>query len=257
MLIFKRAHAFQVIKSVLEALPIKTRLILDAIEVQLSCGAIVDGLIFDWHSLFDNALYIFANVTIQSLHNSAGGIIRDTTDAANPAILLPVVDGALADCLKNDVCFVRVLCTINFSLMVTIPNQVPTVLCVGFYIELPQGTQAMINGAGTAYNLTTWLSAADLSTLTRKQVQANIRSHALMTALSHSAIRILILLMLTLTLSSSERPSKQKFSSLGSSKFVSQVSSSCTWGTATNPMLHLSTFAKQPSYPLWPPCPSS
>ena len=39
---FERAHAFQAIKSALEPLPID---MLDAIGIQLNCGAIVDGLI--------------------------------------------------------------------------------------------------------------------------------------------------------------------------------------------------------------------
>ncbi len=44
---FECAHAFQVIKSTFEPLPIDTCLILDAIGLQLNCSAIVEGLMFD------------------------------------------------------------------------------------------------------------------------------------------------------------------------------------------------------------------
>jgi hypothetical protein len=164
MPIHERAHAFQVIKSVLEALPIDTRLILEAIGMQLNCNAQVDGSMFDFHSMFDNAWYNFANLIIQSFHNSAGTVIQNTAIAGNPAVLLAVADGSLPACCQQDVCYVRVSCTINFARLITIPG--PTVLCVGFYNELPQTTRVMVNGVGVNYNLTSWLGADDLSSLT-------------------------------------------------------------------------------------------
>jgi hypothetical protein len=48
MPIFECTHAFQVVKSTLEPLPVDTPLILDAIGTQLNCSAIVKGLMFDW-----------------------------------------------------------------------------------------------------------------------------------------------------------------------------------------------------------------
>jgi hypothetical protein len=76
MPIHERAHAFQVIKSALEALPIDTCLILEAIGAQLNCNAQVDGSMFDFRSMFDKAWYDFANLVIQSFHNSAGTVIQ-------------------------------------------------------------------------------------------------------------------------------------------------------------------------------------
>jgi hypothetical protein len=61
MPVFERAHAFQVVKSALEPLPADTRLIFDAIGTQRNCSAIVNGLMFNWHSLFDSAWYDFCN----------------------------------------------------------------------------------------------------------------------------------------------------------------------------------------------------
>jgi len=48
MPIHERAHAFQVIKSALESLPVDTRLILEAIGTQLNCNSQVDGSMFDF-----------------------------------------------------------------------------------------------------------------------------------------------------------------------------------------------------------------
>jgi hypothetical protein len=172
MPIHERAHTFQVIKSTLEALPIDTHLILKAIKTQLNCNAQVDGSMFDFHSMFNKAWYNFANLVIQSFHNSAGMVIQNTAITGNPAVLLVVADGPLPACCQQDVCYVRVSCTIDFAWLITIPG--PTVLCVGFYIELPQTTCVMVNSVGVKYNLTSWLGADDLSTLTRKEVCAQI-----------------------------------------------------------------------------------
>ena len=53
MPVYKRAHAFQVARTALEPLPVDTRLILDALGVQLNCSSIVDGQIFDWKDFFE------------------------------------------------------------------------------------------------------------------------------------------------------------------------------------------------------------
>ena len=59
MPVFERAHAFQVAKSALEALPLDKRQILDALGAQLNCSAIVDGLVHDWRYLFDSTWFDF------------------------------------------------------------------------------------------------------------------------------------------------------------------------------------------------------
>ena len=69
MPIHERAHAFQVIKSVLESLPVDTCLILEAIRAQLNCNSQVNGTMFDILSMFYKAWYNFANLAIQSFHN--------------------------------------------------------------------------------------------------------------------------------------------------------------------------------------------
>jgi hypothetical protein len=77
MPIFERAHAFQVKTGALEALPVDTRLMFDAIGIQLNCSAIVDGLINNWRNLLYDSWYDFQNLTILSFHNSAGAVTCD------------------------------------------------------------------------------------------------------------------------------------------------------------------------------------
>jgi hypothetical protein len=127
---------------------------------------------FDFRSMFDEAWYNFANLAIQSFHNSAGAVINTTVSAVDPSILLPVTNGPLPACRQPDVRYVRVSCTIDFARLISIPG--PTVLRVGFYIELPQTTRVMVNGIGANYNLTSWLGADDLSSLTRNEVRSQI-----------------------------------------------------------------------------------
>jgi len=63
---------------------------------------------------------------------------------------------------------VCVSCTVDFAQLISIPG--PTVLRVGFYIELPQMMRIMVNGVGANYNLTSWLGADDLRGLTCDEV---------------------------------------------------------------------------------------
>jgi hypothetical protein len=57
--------------------------------------------------MFDEAWYDFANLAIQSFHNSAGAVLINTVSAVDPSILLPVTDGPLPTCRQQDVCYMR------------------------------------------------------------------------------------------------------------------------------------------------------
>jgi len=105
-------------------------------------------------------------------YHSAGAVLINTVSAVDPSILLPVTDGPLPTCHQQDVRYVRVSCTVDFARLISIPG--PTVLRVGFYIELPQTTRVMVNRVGANYNLTSWLGADDLRGLTRDEVRSQI-----------------------------------------------------------------------------------
>jgi hypothetical protein len=174
MPVFECAHAFQVTKSALESLAVDTRLILEAMGAQLNCSTTVEGLIHDWRGLFDSAWFNFNNLAIVLFQNLAGRGINNSTIAGNPALLLPVINGLVGNCHQQDVCFVHVTCTIDFTGLVTMHNYGPMTLHVRFYLELHQTTFAMVNGNNQAYNLTTLHGTAVLATLTSNKVPAQI-----------------------------------------------------------------------------------
>jgi len=101
----ERAHAFQINKTALTAPGIDRRVMLDTLGAQLNLSAIVDDVLGDWTRHFQCALCNFDNLTILSFHNDAGAQVNDTT-AADSAVLLPVVDGPVADCRKKNIQFV-------------------------------------------------------------------------------------------------------------------------------------------------------
>ena len=55
-----------------------------------------------------------------------------------------------------------------------IANYGPTTLRVRYYLELPQTTKPMTDGAGNDYNLTTWHGVSDLSTLIADEVRTRL-----------------------------------------------------------------------------------
>ena len=157
----ERAHAFQINKTALTAPGIDRRMMLDTLGAQLNLSTIVDGVLGNWTRHFQRAWCNFANLTILSFHNDAGAQMNNTT-AADSAVLLPVVDGPVNACRKQNIWFVRVQLNLDFASLITLDPPGVTVLRVEFYIELPQSSRYMINGAGGAYCLTTFLGLGDI-----------------------------------------------------------------------------------------------
>ncbi len=171
----KHTHAFHIIKTALAAQNINIRLQLDALGTQLNLSAMVDGTINNWFCFFYDSWFNFSKLTILSFHNVKGDIVQDTTNAADPAILLPVQDGVLSDCRKKEVKFVRVQLTLYFSPLVNAtPIAGPTILRAEYYIQLPQTSHQLVNGTGTAYNLLMFHGASDLRTLSPTEIQAQL-----------------------------------------------------------------------------------
>ena len=118
---------------------------------------------------------IFNNLSILSFHRSNGDRINTTTMAGDAAILLPIINGNLNNCRKQDVQLVWVQCTLDFVGLTTVnPYPVATILRVSYYIELPQTSPAMTNGTGAAYTLVSFLGVDDIRTLTPETVKADI-----------------------------------------------------------------------------------
>jgi hypothetical protein len=175
----ERAHTFQVNKTALASAPVDLQVQLDALGQQLNLVATVNGVCDDWLRFFQDSWCDFSHLAILSFHNDTGGQIQDTATAADAAILLPVIDGNLANCCRANVKFVRVQITLNFCTLVSVEPPGITTLQVVYYIELPLTSRAMVNGAGAGYNLVTFHGADDLRTLQSAEVQATILNQTL------------------------------------------------------------------------------
>ena len=174
----EQAHAFHINKTALLSQYIDLCVQFDALEHQLNLSATVEGVINDWLQYFYNCWCDFRTLQILSFHNTRGDEVNNTTTAADPSILLPVINGALNMCRKN-VKLVCVQLSANFVNLVTIANLGPTTLRIECFIKLPQTTRQMTNEAGNAYTLTTFHGMGDLRTLTPEEIKADILDHTL------------------------------------------------------------------------------
>jgi hypothetical protein len=93
----ERGHAYQINKTALASLPVDLRVQLNAMGQQLNL-ATMDGICNGWLRFFHDSWYDFSRLAILSFHNDAGDQMNNMTTAANMAILLPVIDGAIANC---------------------------------------------------------------------------------------------------------------------------------------------------------------
>jgi hypothetical protein len=110
MVVFKRAHTFQVNMPALTNLQADLRLVFNAFGSQLYATSTVNGIYSDWKCHFNEHWHNFNNLTILSFHNLAGNQINDNTLPGNPQVLLPIQDGNLANYCSQDICFVHVKC---------------------------------------------------------------------------------------------------------------------------------------------------
>jgi hypothetical protein len=100
---------------------------LDALGAQLNLSASIEGMIEAWLWFFQDSWFDFSLLQILSFHNDAGGQVSNTTTAADPAILLPLQDGPIADCRKA-IKFVRVQLNLNYAALANVNPPGPTVL---------------------------------------------------------------------------------------------------------------------------------
>ncbi len=102
----EHAHAFQINKTALATPGIDRSMMLDTLGAQLNFSAIVDGVLSKWTRHFRCTWCNFANLTILSFHNNSGTQMNDTITAADSAVLLPVIDGPVNACRKQNIRFV-------------------------------------------------------------------------------------------------------------------------------------------------------
>ena len=170
----EKALAYQQNHTALATADLDQRVRILALTECLDLMLTAEASLSDWERRLARNWYNFAHLTIISWHDGRGRVINNTTVADNPAVLLPIQNGNIADCHAEGVTFVRVSLALDFSDLSIIDPPPTCVLRGTYYIELPQGTVPMTNGAGNAYNLTTYLGPADLTTLSSEDVKRDI-----------------------------------------------------------------------------------
>jgi hypothetical protein len=130
----------------------------------------VNGIHNDWLRFFHDSWCDFSRLVILSFHNDAGNQMNNTMTATNTTILLPVINGAIANCRQLNVKFVRVQITLNFIDLVNVDPPGLTTLRVEYYVKLPQMSRAIVNGNGVGYDLVTYQGVDGFCTLTMEQV---------------------------------------------------------------------------------------
>jgi hypothetical protein len=74
-----------------------------ALAEQLDLMLTAQSSLADWECRLAKNWYNFVNLTIISWHNAHGAIVNDNTLANNPSVLLPMQDGAKAQCSDDRV----------------------------------------------------------------------------------------------------------------------------------------------------------
>ncbi len=128
----------------------------------------------DWGRKLHRNWANFANLSILSWHGANGAQVNNTATATDPAILLPVQNGAANACPSLGVIFVRVQLALDYANLNRINPMPNTTLCGEYYIQLPQDSVDLQNAAGNTYHLTTFTGAADLRTLSINDIRRDI-----------------------------------------------------------------------------------
>jgi hypothetical protein len=124
----EQALAYQVNKTALSVPGIDRRALLDTLDTQINLNATVNGTVGDWYCYFDRNWCNFAHLSILSFHNNVGAQIVDSITTADPSILLPVQDGAMANYRRANIKFVCVQLNLDFAALVTLRPPGNTIL---------------------------------------------------------------------------------------------------------------------------------
>ncbi len=170
----EKATAFQQNKTALASADLDQKARILALADRLDLMLTAESSLADWERKLRRNWANFANLSILSWHSGNGNIINNTVTAADASILLPIQDGAAPTCRTSGVKFVRVQLALDYADLNQIVPAPNTTLRGEYYIQLPQNSIDLVNGAGNPYRLTTFTGAADLRTLTTETIQRDI-----------------------------------------------------------------------------------
>jgi hypothetical protein len=172
----EKAMAFQQNKTALASAELDQKVRILALADRLDLMLTAELSLADWERKLHRNWANFANLSILSWHSRNGNLINNTMTAVDESILLPVQDGAANTCRATGVKFVRVQLALNYADLNRIDPTPNTTLKGEYYIQLPQDSIDLINGAGNPYRLTTFTGAEDLRTLTVEAIKRDILS---------------------------------------------------------------------------------
>jgi len=177
MEVHERAYAHHVNKTNLSLLDTSPRQVMTAFGHQIGQSTAIEGEMTDFLRRFSDQWSDLQRLTVVSIHDSVGEVIGDTSVAGTIATLLPIQNGAITACRRADIRFLYVRSNIDFS--DKIDNVALARYETEYFIELPQTTHAMLNGANNPYTLTTFGGPDDLNAYTPADVIVHITSGTL------------------------------------------------------------------------------
>ena len=173
----EKALAFQHNRTALAGADLDQRARILTLADRLNLMLTAEAGLADWERKLSKNWSNFQYLKILSWHDERGARINNSTTPGDSSILLPVQDGNIADCRSPGVKFVRVQLELDFSnLTIATARPAPhnVVLRGEYYVQLPQSSRNLNNGAGAAYTLTSWLGPSDLRTMSTVSVQRDI-----------------------------------------------------------------------------------
>ena len=160
----EKAMAFQQNKTALVSAKLDQKARILALADRLDLMLTAKLSLADWEHKLCRNWANFANLSILSWHSGNGNLFNNTVTAVDASILLPVQNGTAN----------TVQLALNYANLNRIDPAPNTTLRGEYFIQLPQDSIDLINGAGNPYRLTTFTGAKDLRTLTVEAIKRDI-----------------------------------------------------------------------------------
>ena len=189
----EKATAFQKNKTALALADLDQKALILTLADRLDLMLTTELSIADWERKLNCNWANFVNLSILPWHGANGALINTTTTAADASILLPVQNGAANACRSLGVKLVRVQLALDYANLNRIDPAPNTTLSGEYSIQLPQDSVDLTTAADNTYRLTTFTGAADLHTLSIKNIKSDILRATHQTVLSTSSSQASIL----------------------------------------------------------------
>ena len=168
----ERVYAFWVNKNAIKAIPINAFMEIGIIGTQLNQAAFADGTKNGRIPRFLENWVNMTHLIIISSHDNSGAVMNNATADVDNMILLPVVAGLITNCCPVDVQFVCLELELDYTILsARLGSPIAKVV---YYLEFPQISIDLANGAGVDRSLITWHGATNLPALLVEQLCTNV-----------------------------------------------------------------------------------